>query len=733
MTCLGQELVGKVFGETDSGTPEALFGATISFPGTAEGIFTDGNGKFKISVPSNADRVVFSYIGYQSDTLFLPVYDRLEIVLSRIESLGDVEIIAESQSTEMSLISVLNTQLITEKELAKAACCNLSESFDTNASIDASFTDAVTGTRQIRMLGLDGKYTQIMQDVVPTIRGLSAISGLSYVPGTWVQSIQVAKGVGSVANGYESMTGQINVSMKNPQNAEKLYVNAYGNQGGRAEFNAAFLLPVSKRLSTLTSVHGEWNNQRLDMNNDGFMDNPLKEDIILRSAWKYQSLNHGWEGEYQATFLRQHKLSGQLNFTDPEESIGKELWGSEFDVENVNVSVKNGYVWQETPWRSFGSQLSGTIHRQNGNFGARQYEGAQNSFRINLLYATRIKSESHTILTGLSYQQDEFDEVLDSLNFNRIEQVPGAFLEYTLRVKDRFTLVAGMRADEHNLYGTFWSPRLHARYSLSETTSIKIASGRGYRTSNLLMEHVGVLASNRQLVVNGQLSGQMPNLQPEVSWNTGVNLLSKFKLMYRDASLSMDYYYTDFENQVVLDMENPRQALFYNLSGESYSHSAQIEFNWTPIRRWDLRMAYRWLDVQTQYSTGLLAKPFVNKHRAFINVAYETKANDKDAQWKFDFTGNWVGQGRLPSTKDNPEEFRLNEFSDSFVLMNAQISRLFSKSFEIYLGVENLGNFRQPKAILSPEEPFGENFDASLIWGPVFGRMTYAGLRWKIN
>ncbi len=733
LTSTGQELVGKVLGVSGPGQTEVLVSATIYFPNTNHGGFTDERGEFKIPIPAEADRVIFSYIGYQNDTLFLPIQDRIEITLSRIESLGEVEIEAESTSTEMSLISVLNTQLISEKELTKAACCNLSESFDTNASIDASFTDAVTGTRQIRMLGLDGKYTQIMQDVVPTIRGLSAIYGLTYVPGPWVESIQVAKGVGSVANGYESMTGQINVSMKNPENAEKLYVNAYGNQGGRAEFNAAYLMPVGKRFSTLSSIHGEWNNQRLDMNNDGFMDNPLKQDIILRSAWKYSSLNHGWEGEYQATYLRQEKLSGQLNFKDREESMGKKLWGSQFNVEELQVYLKNGYVWQDTPWRSFGSQLSGTVHRQDGNFGTRLYDGEQTSFRANLLYATRINSETHSLLAGASFQYDDFNETLDSLQFSRIEQVPGAFVEYTWRLQDRFTLVTGMRGDYHNLFGAFWSPRLHARYSITDNTSIKVASGRGYRTSNVLMENVGVLASNRQIVVQDQLSGQMPNLQPEVSWNSGVNLLSKFKLLFRDATLSLDYYYTIFENQVVFDLENPRQALFYNLSGESFSHSAQIEFAWSPARRWDLKMAYRWLDVQTQYSTGLLAKPFVNKHRAFINLAYETKANEKGAQWKIDFTGNWIGKGRIPSTVSNPDEFQRNAYSDSYVLMNAQLSRVFSKTFEIYLGAENLGNFQQPKAILSPDDPFGEYFDASLIWGPVFGRMTYAGLRWKIN
>ena len=419
---LGQNVSGEVKGKTDEGI-EPLIGATVYFPGSTSGVFTDENGEFSLELPEGVGTMVVSYVGFNPDTLAVQAGEFYSITLIEGEVLREAEIEAESESTEMSLIDPLNVQVITEQELSKAACCNLSESFETNAAVDASYTDAVTGTAQIRMLGLDGKYTQIMQDVVPSVRGLSVLTGLNYIPGPWIQSIQVSKGVGSVSNGYESMTGQINVTMKNPDNAEKLYVNAYGNQGGRTELNAAYLVPVGKRLNTLISAHGELNDTRQDMNKDGFMDNPLKRDVVFRNAWKYRSLNDGWRGEYQFTFVEANRLSGQLDYNSLSESLNGELWGTESKTQMIQAYAKTGYVFESCATKSFGSQISYTLYDQESNFGRRMYDGRQESARVNLLYGSKLGVPAHRILTGVSFQYDDFSETLDSLDFARVERV----------------------------------------------------------------------------------------------------------------------------------------------------------------------------------------------------------------------------------------------------------------------------------------------------------------------
>lgn len=710
---------------------DPLPGANVYWKGTQEGTSTNAQGFFRLNTIEGYDTLAVSFIGYGTSYLVYTGQKQLEIVLTAGEQLKEAEITAEREATSISLLDPLNAQTLGRKELAKAACCNLAESFETNASVDAAFTDAVTGTRQIRMLGLDGKYTQLMADNMPSVRGLSVIYGLNYIPGPWIDQIYISKGAGSVTAGYESITGQINVGMKNPENAESYHVNMYANEGGRLELNALTNQKISDRWATTLLVHSELNDTRLDRNNDGFLDNQLKKDLIVRNEWKYTGTK-GLRGEYQITGLTQEATSGQNNF-DPDQA-NSELWGASRNIQQVEASAKTGYVFPLMSWKSFGSQFSGVWHKQDAQYGLRQYTGEQQTFRANVLYSSIIGTTDHKFVTGVSYVHDAYKEQLDSNEYVRTEKVPGAFFEYTWTQLERFSLIAGMRIDHNSAYGLFWTPRLHFRYSINEMNSIKLGAGKGYRTANVIMENVGQLASSRTWIIESQADVPGFGLKPEEAYNFGLNWTSKFRLNYRDASIQLDFYRTQFVDQVITDLDQETHAVyFYNLDGESYSNSAQIEFGWTPARRVEMRLAYRWLDVKADYKKGLLDVPLISTHRAFANLGYVTKPNAKKAQWKFDITGQWIGSSRIPFTGSNPEEYQLEERSEAFVQVNSQITRVFNERFSIYLGGENLTNFRQSNPILSAEDPFGENFDASLVWGPVFGRMLYAGLNWTIQ
>lgn len=730
-----ENIPGKIKGKvkvpcpSGDGSFDPLPGANVYWKGTQVGVSTDASGFFKLDTEQATDTLVFSFIGYTTGFVLYEGQKWIEVVLQPGTEIDAAEVVSESGSTRMEMLNPLIAQTIDSRELTKAACCNLSESFETNASVDASFTDAVTGTRQIKMLGLDGKYVEMTKGNIPTVRGLSTVYGLYYVPGPWIHQIFISKGVGSVTSGYESLTGQINIAMKDPINAEKYYLNMYANQGGRVELNVHTRQNVSRKWATTVMFHTEYNETEMDNNGDGFMDNPLKQDAILRNQWKYVG-DRGVEGEYTITALQMRNRSGQMSSLASDGNID-ELWRAEVNTDHVELSAKTGYVFPGQSWKSFGSQISGEYHEQRSTFGQRTYSGVQRNFRANLLYSSIIGNTNHRFTTGVSYLHDDYDETLDSTRFTRTEQVPGAFFEYTWSHLERFTLVAGMRVDENNLFGTFWTPRLHARYSFTENTSVKAVAGKGYRTSNVIMENIGQLASNRAWVIAGDQNVDGFGLRPEVAWNYGVNFLQRFRLLYREATLSLDFYRTDFEEQVITDLENPREIRFYNLDGRSYSNSAQAEFSWSPARRTEVRLAYRWLEVKADYEgEGTLDVPLVSTHRAFANVGYETKANKKKAQWKFDATFQWIGDQRLPNTQANDPEFQLESRSDDYFLLNAQITRVFSNQFEVYLGGENLLNFQQPNAILSAENPDSQFFDASLVWGPVFGAMAYGGLRW---
>jgi outer membrane receptor for ferrienterochelin and colicin len=617
---------------------------------------------------------------------------------------------------------------MTEKELFKAACCNLSESFETNPSVDVSFSDAVTGSKQIQLLGLSGNYTQLTVENLPGPRGLATTMGLSYIPGPWVESIQLTKGTGSVANGFESIAGQINVEMKKPETAEKLYANAYVNSMGKTDLNLTLTQKVGKKWSTALLLHNNFLYQKMDFNNDGFIDIPTGNLFTAVNRWKYEGTD-GWMTQFGFKILTDRKQGGELHYNEETDKGTTNAYGLAFNTNRYEGFAKIGYVFPKKKYQSIGLQLSTFQHKMQSYFGLTNYDAAQNNVYGNLIYQSIINNTNHKFRTGISFVNDVYNETLNAKKFNRTETVPGAFFEYTYDYSTKLSIVAGIRADYNNLFGWFASPRLNMRYQPFANTTIRLSAGRGQRTANIIAENTSVLVSSREFEILNAVNGKAYGLDAEVSWNKGISIDQKIKLFNREATIGVDYFRNDFNNQVVVDLEDPRKTSFYNLDGKSFSNSLQVELNMQPIFKFDVRVAYRFFDVKNTFDGMLMEKPFLSKHRGFLNLAYETKS------WKFDYTLNYNGGKRIPNTSTNPAQYVQPLRSPSFALMNAQVSKALGKknAVEIYLGGENLGNFIQKKSIIAPEDPFGKYFDASLVWGPVAGRMVYAGFRYKIK
>ncbi|WP_422360546.1 TonB-dependent receptor [Reichenbachiella sp.] len=719
---------GKVFELGENGDEIPLVGANIYWLGTTKGAPTDADGKFNLDRVSGTDQLVASYIGYQNDTLRASDNQELSIQLLPDVTLDEVEVEYRQKTVQIDYLNPLKSELISEKELLKAACCNLSESFETNPSVDVSFTDAVTGTRQIQMLGLAGPYTQITRENMPDVRGLSAIYGMVYIPGTWIESIQLNKGAGSVVNGYESVAGQINVELRKPEKSDKLYANLYANEGGRFEANLNWSQMVGENWSTAVLLHTKANAIERDRNKDGFLDNPLSQHFIGLNRWKYIGEN-GLMMQFGVKGTYIDNLGGQVDF-DPDRDRGTtNYWGMNLLTKRYEAWTKIGEVYIEQPWKSVGLQISGVYHDQDSYFGLNEYDADQQSFYGNFIYQSMIGNTDHQFKTGASIQYDRYDEVLNTNDYGRTEVVPGAYFEYSYSFLDKFNAMAGFRVDHHNLYGTFMTPRVHLRYALTDQTVLRASVGRGQRTASVLAENIGVFASSRQILVQGDGSDKPYGLDAEVAWNFGINLTQEFRLDYRDGSFSVEYYRTNFENQIVVDLDqSPQQVAFYNLNGESYSNSFQTQVDYEILKFVDMRIGYRWFDVNTTYGDVTLQKPLVSAHRAFLNLGYETRSD-----WKFDYTFNWQGEKRIPYTGSNPSDYQLQQKSPDFYLMNVQVTKSWSERFEVYVGVENLLNYRQENPILASEDPFGDYFDSSLVWGPIFGRNTYAGLRYRIK
>lgn len=649
------------------------------------------------------------------------------------ENLEEVKVTKKRKGLQKSFTVTTNTTLVTSKELLKAACCNLAESFETNPSIDVNFSDALTGTKQIKMLGLTSPYLMITEENVPSVRGASQAYGLSFTPGTWVESIQITKGAGSVVNGYESISGQINTELIKPINDIPFFLNAYGSTDSRFELNTHFNTQLSQKWSSSLFVHGNTRVSKMDQNNDGFMDNPLAKQINVMNRYQYYDAENGLVSFVNFRYMNDKKQSGEVDF-DPDRDRGTtNRWGSEINTQRLDLATKVGYVFKDMPFQSIGFQNAFTLHDQNSYYGLNVYDIKQSSFYSNLIFNSIINNTKHKFATGINFAYDNYNEFVGLTDYGRVDNSVGAFFEYTYDNDDNFSLVLGGRVDNHNRLGTFVTPRLHLRYNPWEKSVIRFSAGRGKRAANIFAENQSLFASSRAFSIL-DTDGKIYGLNPEIAWNYGLSFNQKFQLFGRNGDAGFDLYRTDFQNQAVVDvMQSPQQVLFYNLKGKSYATSLQIEFNYELANRFSLRSAYKYYDIQTQYLSGVYQRPLQAKHRFFGNLEYETGRGKSGGQWRFDATYNWLGKQQLPVTASNPSQDRLPEFSPSYSLINAQVTRVFSSNFEIYIGGENIGNYKQNKAILGAENPFGPNFDASIVYAPIFGQMYYAGLRFKIK
>ena len=722
-----------------------LASANVYWLNTTIGTVTNKDGMFSIPYSKENSKLVISYVGFKTDTLTITQPKMVHHWLQPVGNLDAVTITSRKQTTIKSYLQAGNTFTVSSEELLKAACCNLSESFETNPSIDVNFADAVTGTRQIKMLGLTSPYILIATENIPSIRGASQAFGLSFIPGTWVESIQITKGAGSVVNGFESIAGQINAELVKPSTDNQLYVNLYGATNQRLELNTHINTELNDKWHTGLYLHGSTQQAKHDVNKDGFMDMPTYNQINIMNRWQYTNGEKGFVSFIDFKFLNDEKQTGEVDFNPKTDKLttnapvlsGDEVWGSEIDTRRYEVSAKLGYVNPEIPWQSVGVQTAFSSHKQDSYFGLKQYDILHNSLYTNAIYNSIISDSRNKIKTGLSYTYDHYDEFLGTQNlasdYERTETSVGAFFEYNYDNLEKLNFTAGVRVDHHNLMGTFVTPRVHLRYSPWEKSAFRASFGRGKRSANIFAENQSMFATSRSINIL-KTNGKIYGLDPEIAWNYGMSYLQGFNLFGRKADITFDYYKTDFKNQVVVDYENPQEVNFYNLEGKSYANSFQTEVNYNVFNHFDLRLAYKYYDVKTQYNSGKLEKPLTPKHRFFANAAYETHVKENTSgQWKFDATFNWLGEQRFSSTTTNPLEFQLPLNTPTVGTLNAQITKVFSPQFEVYLGGENVTNVKQNNPVMAANDPFGSNFDTTFVYGPIFGSMYYAGLRFKIK
>ena len=716
-----EKIKGYVFNDHN----EPFVGANVSWQETQRGTTTNTEGLFEIEQNENERQLIISHVGYTAEILTIEKYEvPLRIFLNEHIELDEVVVGGQRTSLVSLRTSILQAQRITFDELSRAACCNLAESFETNPSVDVSYSDASTGARQIKLLGLSGTYVQMLTENYPNLRGASMLYGLDYVPGPWMESIQVSKGTSSVKNGYEALAGQINVEYKKPLTSDILSVNLFASDAGRYEVNSDVSWHVSEHASTGLFVHYSKDGTQHDANGDGFLDMPLKEQVNLMNRWQHRSGNY--ITQYGIRYLQEDRTGGQAtkhnHLTDP--------YRITINTNRIEGFTKQAIIINPDKVESVALILSGSYHGQQSIYDQTPYNVYQNNVYASLMYEKEFVP-AHSLSTGLSLNYDGFDENLTQdqqrTTYNRSEIIPGAYVQYTYNLNDKFIALAGVRADYSSLYDFFVTPRIHLKYNPFEWLNIRASAGKGYRTANVLTENNFLLSSSRKIMID-------ENLNQEEAWNIGLNFSFYIPIAGKDLVINTEWYHTNFHKQVVVDMESdPHAVRFYNLDGKSFANSFQIEatYQFPFLRGFTLTAAYRNTEAKTDYrgQDGLirrLKKPLVSDYKGLVTASYQSPLK----KWQVDLTGQFNGSGRMPTSDASNPLWDTN--FNPYQVWNAQITKYF-RHWSIYLGSENLLNFTQANPIIDAANPHSDNFDGSLIWGPMHGRKIYLGLRFNIN
>ncbi len=764
VTASADDLKGKV---TDK-NKQPLIGASIWWEGTNVGTSTDVEGSFRLHRVKGRNKLIASYVGYLNDTLTVAGDDAVEFLLDN-DGVGIEDVVVNSTLGGNYIKSggLLKDENISFAGLCKMACCNLAESFENSASVTVGYSDAISGARQIKMLGLAGTYTQILDENRPIMRGLSAPYGLSYTPGMWLNSIQVSKGVASVAAGHEAITGQINLEHRKPTDEERLFVNLYVDDELRPEANISTALPVTKdgKLSTVLLLHGSGDTdvRKMDHNHDGFRDLPLSNQINVANRWLYTS-DKGLQVRWGAKFVSENRLGGMVDFKKRmrDEMVEKQIYGSQIHNRGANAYLKIGCpvgaaVYDEEEEDEMRSNVAAVIDfdyfNEDAYFGLNDYQGEEKTLSVNFLYAHYFTYRS-SLNTGLSGHLQYMDERLlngqpnsagKRFNLDRREAEAGLFAEYTYTIKDKFSLVAGLRGDYFRYYRDFrLTPRGHIKWNITPSTVLRASAGLGYRSTNIITDNIGMLATGRTIgfvdaADMSPVTGYSKDFDRlERALTVGGSLTQTFGLLNRDdATLSFDWFRTQFYNGVVIDQEyDTANILVYNTDGRSYTDTYQVDFSWHPAERLDIFATFRYTDSEMTVRRpggqwARVERPLVSEYKGLLNVQYATKFR----KWTFDATAQINGPCRLPSQTGDLKD---SKHSPAYPMFFAQVTRKLGR-FDLYVGCENIGDYMQKDPILVDGKkfehgmnPFQPGFNSSVVWGPLMGRKFYFGLRFTL-
>ena len=757
-----QKIQGKVFFLTSTGEKEAGAFANVWWVEGKTAAEADEEGAFTLkSVKGDNITLIAAYVGYAQDTIKLyengvNLLPDKEIIftLTPENELETVHVVGRQEANFLSKTANIKTEVISAAGLCKMACCSLAESFESSASVSVGYSDAVTGAKQIKLLGLSGSYTQMLDETRPVMRGLASPFGLSYIPGQWLESIQIAKGPSSVVNGLEAITGQINVEHRKPTAETPLFVNLFLNSNMRTEANVASSLQLNDKWSTVMMGHFSKDNMVHDANGDSFRDDPLTQQVNFDNRWLYFHPS-GLQVRFGAKFVndtrigghkdykegmneRGYSASGKLDELYMGEAFESGIWGNEIHNSGVSGFFKLGIPLNEDQSKNIAFVADYSYYDMKSSYGLKNFEGYQNMGFFNAMYHYDV-NENHKYTLGLSGRIDDISSVysnfanysnnvpsygVEARAFTTDDKVIGPYAEYTYTLDEKISFVAGFRADYSSQWGWQVAPRASFKYSFTDETVVRLTGGRGFRTPHVIVDNLGVLSSGRGLRVSD-------NLKAEDAWTFGGNFTQYFALGERTSNyFSFDYFHTAFNHKVVYDWDSGLADGVVDIydfadatlgNNRAYTNTYQVDFSIEPVERFTAIATFRYSDAKiSMKGRGLVDAPMTSRYKAVLNLQYATPMN----KWVFDATAQLNGPCRLP-------EFMGGGDSDIYPMMFAQVTKKLS-AVDVYVGVENITNYTQKNPIINADRPFSKDFNAAMVWGPLMGRMFYIGMRYTM-
>lgn len=721
-----QSVKGKITDTKNNPLP----GASLIWLGTTIGTSSDNKGKFELPLDTNNNKLIASYNGFSPDTLDYSGQQYLQIKLHAAKSLNEVIVRGSRPGIFLPNAKPFKLEVITQTELKKAACCDLAGCFETQASVQPTTTNIVTNSKELRVLGISGIYNQVLIDGMPLIQGLSYTYGISSIPGTLIDNIYVSKGANSVLQGFESISGQINVETKEPDNTDKLLLNGYINNFGEKQFNVNYAIK-GKGWSDLISFHTVQPANKTDGDHDTFLDVPLLTRYSFFNKLKYgNDRDWGWSSRIGVGYLNEQRIGGQTFFNPETDKGTMNAYGQVVNISQPELWTKTSYKLNDE--NKFTIIASSLYQDQTAYFGTTLYKANQTSLYANLQYELTY-NEKQNLKVGISYRYFILDENINFLsnplnktyagNYNKLDNIPGIFAENTFTwFNDKVVLLTGLRADHHQTFGSYLTPRALIKYEPIKNSIFRASIGTGWRTVNIFSENINLLASSRNVVFEEPL-------KPEKALNYGASFTQKFDGQNIEGYFSADYYRTDFQNQIFPDYDtDPNKIIIANFFGKSVSNAYQVEAGAQFLKTWELKLAYSYLDVYRIQNGSKYILPFNPKNTLLATLSYKPVS----AKWHIDLNAHWFGIQQLPNTDSKPEPYRRPQTSDPYTLVNGQFTKTW-KIFEFYAGAENIFNFRQNQPILGWQDPFGKYFDTSSAWGPIRGREMYLGIRFMVH